>query len=166
MANIIYCRSCGKKLLTYEAHERKYGSPIRSCKKCGKEYLDPRYQELAITETPEIKFRLSSLIITLIIGALLTWRGIYLYGMRQLNTPQELQWLLPTIILIFGILFIVGGIGDTILILTGSKQRKYEKLREESHRRLLNADYANRLSELGYPVPDMYMKGDYNHEKE
>lgn len=165
MSYVLNCASCGKKLLEYEPNSVKYGDPIRCCKKCGREYLDPRYHELAIVGFPQTSFKILPDMILLIVGGLFVWRGIYLYGMKQLNSPEETQWLLPTIILLLGAVMAVAAIVDMIRILTGSKRRKYERLMEESHKRLLDPEYARKLSGLGYPVPDGYTNGGADNEE-
>lgn len=150
MAYEIYCKNCGRKLLKYEKYERKYKSPIAYCKKCGKEYIDPRCHELAIEGIPEAEFKVTNGIFLFIIGALIAWRGFYLFGMRMLGTPDSMQWLLPTMILLLGFAMIIGAIIDLIRISTGSKKRKYERLLEESKVRISNDEYIWKLKNLGY----------------
>lgn len=150
MAVEIHCKGCGHKLLKYEKYERKYKSPIASCKKCGKDYIDPRCHELAIEGIPEGDFKITNDIILLVIGALIAWRGYYLFGLRMLGTPDAMQWVLPTVILLLGIAIILGGIVDFIRIITGIKRRKYEKDLKESKERISNEDYIQKLRDLGY----------------
>ena len=160
MANELRCKNCGKKLLTYEPYERKYGSPLRSCKKCNQEYIDPRYHELAVTGIPEREFKLPTMVVMLVIGVLITWRGVYLFGMRGLDALSEtLPWLLPAVILFMGIVLVIGSIVESIRIISGSKRRKYERLLEESKSRLLDENYINKLQELGYLVQERYTGG-------
>jgi hypothetical protein len=150
MSYEIKCGNCGKHLLTYESYEKKYKSPLNVCKKCGCEYIDPRCQELAVTGMPEKEFKLSTTFIMLIIGILIVWRGIYLFGMRMLNMPDYAQWVLPTVILLLGLVFIVGAIVEFILIVSGSKRKKYERLMEESQTRMLDEEYVEKLKKYGY----------------
>lgn len=150
MAYILKCPSCGKRLLTYEGYEIKYGSPLRTCKYCGREYIDPRFRELAVTGFPEKEFKKSTCLFMLIIGALILWRGVYLFGMRQVNAAQEIQWVLPTVITLLGAVFIMGSIVEFIRIVSGLKMKKYNRLMEESKIRMQNESYVYKLKKLGY----------------
>lgn len=137
-------------MLSYEKYQKKYKSPLESCKKCGTEYIDPRCHELAAEGIPEAEFSIKSDIVLLVIGALICWRGYYLFGMRMLGTPDSMQFLMPSVILLLGIGMVIGGIVDMIRISTGSKRRKYERLAEESRLRMEDEEYVQKLKELGY----------------
>lgn len=150
MAYEIYCKNCNSKLLKYEKWERKYKSPVSICKKCGKEYLDPRSQELAVTGIPKREFKISKDIVLFIIGGLVTWRGHYLFGMHLLGTPDSVQWVIPAVVLLLGIVMLIASIIDALSIITGLKKRKYEKLLSESKERMNDDSYVTRLKELGY----------------
>lgn len=150
MAYTIKCESCGKKLLTYETYEIKYGSPLKACRACGREYIDPRYREMVITGFPEKEFKKSTCLIMLIIGVFILWRGIYLFGMRQLNVINELQWVVPAVVTLLGAIFVIGSIVEFIRILSGSKLRKYNRLMEESKKRTQDEGYVYKLKKLGY----------------
>lgn len=150
MAYEIYCKYCDSKLLKYDKWEKKYKSPIATCKKCGKEYLDPRCHELAIEGIPEAEFKVANDLVLLIIGGLITWRGYYLFGMHMLGTPDSMQWVVPTVVLILGLAMVVAAFVDGIRILTGLKKRKFEKILEESQNRMKDDNYIQKLKELGY----------------
>lgn len=150
MAYKIKCNNCGKHLLTYEIYEKKYKSPLSICKKCGCEYIDPRCQELAVVGIPEQEFKISRTFIMLVIGILIVWRGKYLFGVRMLNTPDFIQWTLPMLILLLGLVFVVSSIVEFIRITSGSKRKKYEKLLEESQKRMLDENYVEKLKKYGY----------------
>lgn len=150
MAYEMYCKNCSSKLLKYEKWERKYKSPISTCKKCGKEYLDPRCQELAVEGISKEEFKVSRDIVLLIIGGLIIWRGYYLSGMHILGTPDSMQWLVPTVVLLLGIAMLIVSVADAIGIITGLKRRKFEKLLKESQDRMNDENYVIKLKELGY----------------
>lgn len=42
------CPYCNAKIFPYSAEEWLYGSPIKTCKKCSKNYIDNRYHEIAV----------------------------------------------------------------------------------------------------------------------
>ncbi len=150
------CPSCGKKLFTYEYRIRKYGCLIKECKKCGSEYIDPRYYELALDGIPEDEFKMTPYVFMMILGGLITWRGLYLFRMRQLGMPDEMQWLLPTVFTILGIVLVIGAIVGMISLKTGLHKKKIERLMAESRARVSDMDYIRRLRRLGYKVDERF----------
>lgn len=154
----IKCKTCNKKLLTYsDASMRKYKSPLKKCRKCGTNYLDPRCHEIAAEGLPSYTYSIPSNVLMGIIGGLILWRGIYLFGGHQLGTADNIQWLLPTVFTIMGICFILFAIYQIIIIATGRKSAKFEKLTQESEERMLDHSYAEALAELGYGVPEKFL---------
>lgn len=154
----IRCKKCEKKLLTYsQSSFRKYKSPVRKCKKCGTTYADPRCHEIEIEGIPADTFSIPSYVIMMIIGALILYRGRYLFGMRQIGIPEGPQWLLPSLFVIGGAVMVLGCIVEIITIITGVKAKKYEKLRMESKERLSDKSYAYILQDLGYQIPEKYL---------
>ena len=150
MSYELHCSSCGKKLLKYEKFERKYKSPVESCKKCGQEYIDPRCREMAVEGFPNEEFSVKGRIVLLIVGGLIAWRGMYLFQMRILGVPDGMQWLTPAIILLLGVALVCGAIIDMISIFSGRKKRKYDRLMQESAERMKDEAYAEKLKKLGY----------------
>ena len=154
----IVCPNCGRKLLSYDPPGfQKYKSPVGQCPDCHTRYADPRCHEIAVEGISPDKFSVKSHILLIVFGALFIWRGIYLFGMHALNTPEEIQWLMPTVITLCGGVMIVGGIFEIIYILSGKKKEKYDRLTRESEERLANKSYAYTLKSLGYPVPEKYL---------
>ena len=151
------CGSCGKKIMSYETRDRKYGYMIKNCKKCGAKYLDPRYHELAVEGIPEDVFGLPQYLVMLVAGILIGWRGWYLFGVHQLGTPAEIQWLLPSVFLLLGIGLAVGAVIEILRVKTGLMRKKYEKMYEESEQRMrYDREYVMELRRLGYPVPERF----------
>lgn len=154
-----HCPSCGKKLFSYEIRERRFGSPLKECNKCKAEYLDPRFYEIALNGIPSDEFKLTSYVIMLAFGGFILWRGIHMFDLKQLGTPSEIQWLLPSILTIFGIALILAGVYEIVIIKTGLKKKKFEKIMEESRARIKSPTYVYKLRELGYPVPEQFTAG-------
>lgn len=144
------CPSCGKALFTYDDNIRKYGCMIKKCKKCGSEYIDPRFHEIAAEGVPQSEFKISHDIVLAVIGGLIIWRGIYLFGMKALNVPDELQWVEPIMFLCLGAACIIGAAADIILVKSGKKEEIFRRRYEESRERLNNIDYAEKLRNEGY----------------
>ncbi|MDE5764102.1 MAG: hypothetical protein K2I00_03960 [Ruminococcus sp.] len=150
---VLYCSECRKKLLKYDnTRIRKYESPLKKCRKCHTEYIDPRCHELAVEGIPSDVFSISQYIFLIVFGALILWRGFYLLNRVQIGVPSETQWLMPAVIILFGIICTVGGIAEIISVKTGLKTKKYDRLYTESQERLKNPDYVNKLQNLGYEI--------------
>ena len=145
-----HCPKCNKKLFKYYSRERKFGPMIYNCKHCGGRYVDPRYHELAIDGIPGDVFNIPQFIVTFIIGALLLWRGIYLFGVEFLNMPDFMQKFLPVVITVVGIGMMIASVVEIILIKTGIKKKKYIRLYNESLERLKKDSYIDELYMLGY----------------
>lgn len=154
----VKCNKCGKTLLTYDnGHFRRYKSPVKHCKKCGTVYADPRCHEIMVEGIPSDTFSYLSYFIMLIIGALIFYRGLVIFNSYQLGVPNQMQWLLPSVFIIIGLIMVIGGIWELISIKTGLKKKKFKKLALQSHERLKNKEYAYTLKQLGYKVPDKYL---------
>lgn len=154
----IRCRNCKKKLLTYSGSSYpKYKSPVKKCKKCGTVYADPRCHEIAIEGIPRGMFSVPAYAVMLVIGALMCWRGIYLFGVRQLSVPDAVQWLLPALFTVSGAVMAIAAVAGIIAIRTGVKEKRFDRLRRESEARLGDKNYAYLLRDLGYQVPEKYL---------
>ena len=129
----------------------------RTCKKCNSQYLDLRYHEIAVEGIPESELSRKPMIILMIFGALILYRGIYLTGYRQLGMGDYGQWIMPVLFIIMGIVMITVGIIEIILISTGRKMMKYERLKRESEERMSDRSYAWTLKQEGYNVPEQYL---------
>ena len=154
-----HCPSCGKKQFSYEPRGKRFEKIVKSCKSCGKEYLDPRSHELAIEGIPQDAFQITPYLFMLVLGALIGWRGWYLFGRQQLGTPAQISWLMPGVFLIMGIVCVIASIVGIIRIKTGSKAKQFEKLMSESRMRMKDTDYVRKLQALGYPLPQEYTIG-------
>ncbi len=155
---VLRCSECGKKLLEYDtASIKRYKSPIKKCKKCGREYIDPRCHEIAAEGIPEDEFSVISYVFAFVLGLLILLRGLHLYGYRTAHTSKEIQWVLPTFICILGGAFLIFGVVEIFTILTGVKRAKFDRLYDKSDERLCDRNYALKLYNLGYKVPDKYL---------
>ncbi|MCR5418257.1 MAG: hypothetical protein K6E84_05015 [Lachnospiraceae bacterium] len=133
---------------------RKYGPLTEDCKSCGKTYIDPRRVELSLTGIPADEYKMSPYVFILVIGAFLIWRGWYMLGMYQLGVPGPMQKFLPVVFIILGIVAILASIYEIIMIKTGGKAKKMQKLMEESRQRMKNHAYVEKLKDLGIEVPE------------
>ena len=154
------CHTCGKKLFSYEARTRKYGEIIRKCGKCGVDYADPRYHELALDGIPEDEFGYLQYVLMIALGAFFIWRGLHLFGGRQLGVPEEIQWLMPSAFMLTGIAVIIAALIGIISVMTGAKRRRFDRLLRESEQRMKDPGYVYKLRKFGYNVPENYTGGD------
>ena len=150
------CPSCGKKLFSYEARTRKYGKMTGVCKKCNATYIDPRYKELAIIGIPEDEFSVLSYVLLILLGGFFFWRASHLFAVKQLGTPDSMQWLMPSVFALIGAALVIGGIAEIIMIKTGLKEKKMNKLLAESEQRMKDRTYVKMLLDMGVPVPEKY----------
>lgn len=145
--NIIYCKSCGRKLLKYDTPSRTiYRSPLKSCPKCGKEYLDPRCVELALSGKPPEISSWKPYIFAVIFGGLMLWRGIYLWNFME-NEPVKRT--IPVVFIIGGIALAGFALVRIYMILTGIESSRMTRLYEKSLERLKNPAYLEKLKNLG-----------------
>ena len=154
------CPCCNKKFFYYDSRQYFCGSPIRTFRKCGGSYIDKRYHELAIEGLPGSEFSKGSYLFLIALGAYVLYRGIHLIGYRELGMSDTAvsRWLLPVVFTVMGLVLIIGGIIELIRIISGSKARKWEQKRQQSVARLRNPDYAWKLKQAGYPVPEEYLR--------
>lgn len=148
------CPYCEKKFHDYNASSRDFGSPIRKCRYCKKEYLDRRYHEIAIEGYGNsLNINRSLKIIALGLILFLVAGGLTAYTIYFKN-----YYMIKGVLSAFGgLLIAVIGIIDAVRIKSGAKQKSMELKMMESEKRLNNSEYAHQLSELGYIVPEKYL---------
>ena len=157
------CPHCGKIVSTRAANDYRYGSPLKNCRFCKENYLDPFFHELA-AEPPapnafSVKHKLFGMVVFAVVFAVC-------FGFHWLEVTYEdsyhpmFAWLM-VLTAVGEILFLA----EIILIKTGFKERRTERLRKESEERLKNPVYARELARLGYPVPREYLPEE-NEKKE
>ena len=130
-----------------------YGSPLKTCKKCGKQYVDRRYHEIALEGArqedinPSSKENKKSAIATLIISIAMLFGGVLLLFFGRLSI----------------ILFLFGGLGIIISIsmFKDGTRRGIEKKKSEienellmSVQRMQNPQYVQALRIAGYTIPE------------
>lgn len=149
------CPNCGRNLRITNEKIVMYGSPVQTCKKCRKPYLDTRYQEYAITGIPErelsVKHDLK------VIGILAAF-GIISTGINVADIWFEGEYYIMLAMLsVLSPIMVIVMLVDIIRIMTGAKGRKLEQKRLESVERLRDPDYALLLYQAGYLVPAEYL---------
>ena len=156
MSREFHCPSCDKKLFTYEERTRKYGKLLKECKKCGAQYLDPRYYELAIDGIPEDEFGIARYSLAILIGAFFGWRGIHVANIYIYRGANLVSWLLPISFILISVIVIIAGLYEIFSITTGLKRKKMERLLEESKARMRDSSYVYTLKKHGYVIDKEY----------
>lgn len=122
----------------------RYGSPIKVCKYCKKEFIDQDYKEIELEGVPNKedyeRFTKGTILYTVLSFAMAFFAFLF-----------EFKFL-PILFVVLGIIII----GSDIL--TYSKRLKHlEKETLASKERLSDPEYAKRLVEHGYRVPERYL---------
>lgn len=149
------CPGCGKKLRE-RCNAWVYGSPIRTCPNCQKEFLDKRWREVAIDGfvpgSKNAKFYLGAAV-----GFLLFTIACILYLMSMI----KMQGHYPNKLVGCIVVGMIGTIGCAIVflrIVTGYEDKQNAKYMDESKRRLQDKNYVDKLISYGYMIPDEFMK--------
>lgn len=149
------CPYCGKKIPGYNASVQEFGSPIRTCKACGREYLDRRYHEAAVDGYQKSSLDIRNSCKVILLGCiLLAASGLLNLHLIADGGRYSVKGLITSVL---SLLILMYGILDAVRIRTGVKEKGLEKKIEESKARLQNKAYAQQLTELGYDVPAEYL---------
>lgn len=150
-----FCPHCGARIASYNPNRRYYGSPIKICKKCGEKYFDRSFHEIAAEGMPASEFsygrdkKMGLLGLTFFVLAY-----TLLYFEKHYQQYYHTSWYM--IMILSGAIMLIAVI-DAVQIKTGSKEKRFRKLMQESEERLENYEYAKQLKELGYSVPEKYL---------
>ena len=149
------CPYCGAKIKDYVPNKWLYGSPVRVCGKCGKNYIDSRYHEIAVEgyQPGALSVSRDLKCILILLAMLLISGGILFYELNFSNYYHPMFFFI-ILMSVIGVIFMLA---DIIRIKTGSKERALEKLKAESEGRMKNSEYAHMLKDLGYSVPERFL---------
>lgn len=155
----MHCPSCNKLVGTYAVGEYRYGSPLKVCPKCKTEYINPVFHEIEIDGIAPDAFDMKKLLLAMLLGVVffIVSAGIHYFEVTTkdyYHTVYIFMMLISTVVFFFAI-------GNIIMIKTGFKAKRNERMRQESAKRLSDPDYARKLAELGYNVPEKYLPEDY-----
>ena len=149
------CPHCGKKLAGYQRGQCWYGSPIVTCKSCGKRYVDRRFHEIAVEGAVknDLSLRRDGLVALLAVGGFAIAFGMNYHMVvtwERYSVRNVLIQALAVVLLLFAAV-------DAVSILTGIKAKWVERERQASEARLRDRAYAQELADLGWSVPDQYL---------
>lgn len=149
---IAYCPYCGKAKQPNPENRWCYGSPIRTCPHCSREYFDERYTELAAADSLPAAPPASKGLKIMGIGAAFVAAALLFYFI-EVNSTGRYHVVLP-VIGIGGAAIVLLGLIDFVEIKTGKRQKQLDKFYSESKQRLENKDYADKLRQLGILPPE------------
>lgn len=155
------CPYCNKKPFSYTPNQWYYGSPVRTCKKCGQKYLDRRYHEIAVEgfEGGTLSTRTSLGAAGFGVLLFIVGGGIHLFEIyRPISTEIRTIHTMWCYLALMGAVLALIMLVDCIRIKTGAKANHLETLRQESIERLKDTEYARLLANEGYSVPDEFMQ--------
>lgn len=152
------CPFCGKvyNYDFYNGYPSKenqtiYGSPVKTCKRCNKVFLDNHYREIAIYGVREVDLKKVSphTIVYSLLGLAVSLGCLF----SGISNGEDFHT-------IVGCVFLVGSAYMFFSELLGYKKRMkwLEQERIESEERLANLSYAILLKNNGYPVPDRFLR--------
>lgn len=122
----------------------RYGSPIKVCKFCGKEFIDSDYKEIALDGIPNKddykRFTKGTILYTLLAFAMAYFAWLFDFS------------ILPAVFILLGVIII----GSDLLTYV-KRQKHLENEILESKKRMEDPDYALRLMKHGYKVPSEYL---------
>ncbi|HWR23952.1 MAG TPA: hypothetical protein VN366_10820 [Feifaniaceae bacterium] len=149
------CPYCGRTIRIKSAKtEHAYGSPVRQCEFCKKTYIDRYYRELALEDADKIDRRklAPKNAGMLLFGALLILLGYFLF-------PGEKDIIIRVLMMALGGLL---ALAAAFVIVTeyrtyDARMKFFEEELSESEKRLKDPEYAQKLKNAGYRVPERYL---------
>lgn len=149
------CPHCGAKIPSYVENKWLYGSPLRTCKKCGNHYIDSRYHEIAMEGFRECDVSPRPPLVTALIGFVIAAisTGWLYYDLHYSDSYYPILFLMAPM----GVFMVFYGIVDAVRAKLGLKAKKMEELRKESVERLSDKNYAHELAARGLYVPEEYL---------
>ena len=151
----IFCQGCGKKVESFVVGDYRYGSPLKACPKCNREYINPVFHEIETDGISPDAFDVKKLLIVLLIGVVFFIIGAVMHYIEV--TTLDYYHTVYIAIMAISAIIILFVTGNIFLIKTGLKAKRNERKRQESIQRMSNPAYALRLRELGYNVPQKYI---------
>lgn len=156
MAYLYHCPYCNSSTKTVSENLHTYGCPLKTCRTCKKQYIDPYCEELALT--PYRPYSVPRLFIGHIfhgIGLSFIITALVLF----LTGSEPAAWIT------WGISFPVCWVLFFLFSLLKRKKvdQRHYKAWKSSYQRLQDPAYAALLANLGYNVPAHYLPLDFKY---
>lgn len=143
------CPHCGTVYQRLDSTRHYYGSPLRTCDKCRKTFVDKDYVEMACQEQIEyVPKRVNAIdYISIIVGIII----LLISPLNTIDGDSSLMYLFVGM----GLLLLIGGVYMTVSDIRNYDKRCQEQEDElrKSEQRLSDPDYVMALLKIGYYVP-------------
>lgn len=149
------CPRCGESIGQPSKYQ-PYGSPVRVCKTCEQTYLDDSYIELALYKKNMYQVRridkssLFAAFLSFVVIILMFW-ALFAGSIKFL--PFFGGFLIQLVIFAVAAFVVLNGLQNYSRLI-----KKQERERSASENRLRDPKYAWALKEIGYQVPEKYLK--------
>lgn len=155
----IHCPHCGRMVGKFVAGDYRYGSPIKICPKCKNEYINPVIHEIEVDGISPDAFDMKKLLMVILMGIVffVIAAAVHYYEI----TTQDYYHTSCIAIMIISAIIIVYSLANILFIKTGIKAKWTEGKRQESVKRMNDPEYALKLKEFGFDVPDKYLPQEY-----
>lgn len=141
------CPHCMQQIDTRGLTTYRLGSPFRNCPRCGKEYVDKEYHELAIEEYKKPPFIKDNPLFVIC--------GLFLWACFMAGAILNEQWGFFAFLMM---IFAVPAGGYAIYVFGGFKKKKIDREKQASLQRLQDPLYRAKLRAIGYSVPEEGIK--------
>lgn len=148
------CPHCGNRQRDNRTDAFYYGSPVRTCRKCGGQYVDRCYHEVAVegfrdadVSVEENKKNVRNAALLLVCAAALNVLFYFL---------ERHSWIY-LLFVVFGVVYLAVSVMSFCKVKKGARQQELEEARQASIERLSDPEYARCLKDLDYDVPEQYL---------
>jgi len=143
------CPNCGATISIGISNSHNYGSPLQTCPKCSKIYVDKTFHEIEIEGIRECDVSTK--------GSAGLMVGSAIAAIVSLLLFSFISHLGLIVVFLFSVIAFVYTIVDAIKIKSGKAKAELEAERQKSIQRLQNKEYAHAMKQLGYNVPEKYL---------
>lgn len=156
----IHCPSCGRLVCKFVVGDYRYGSPIKTCPKCKTEYINPVIHEIEVDGSSPDAFDIKKLLLVIVMGIVFIIIAAAFFYFEV--TRKGYYHTSNIAIIAISAIAVIYALGNILFIKTGIKAKWTEGKRQESVKRMSDAEYALKLKTFGYDVPKKYLPQEYS----
>ncbi len=150
------------RLFSYREGAGEPGKTLGQCPNCNKEFIDPRYYELAICGISTFTYSKIPGIFFIVFGSVVVICSILFFRSMDVESAAVSKYFLyfvQGLFLLAGGAIAIAGIRHISSINDGSLKQQYEKELLESRRRMTDRNYVRKLLDLGERLPGKLADG-------
>lgn len=151
----IHCPNCNRTVGTFVVGDYRYGNPIKTCPKCKTEYINPAVHEIEVDGISPDAFDMKKLLLGMIMGVVFFIIGAVIFHLEV--TRKGYYHTSNVAVMVISVIAFFYALGNIVFIKTGIKAKWTERKRQESVTRMSNPEYALKLKNHGYNVPEKYL---------